>query len=106
MGHPEECAREAKNQEMAMIKMRLGFLIPVFLLCTPLCAQAQGTAQQNGIRSGQVGTSSPGAASPSPANSPSNPPSRNSAGTGQGRSEGALGLTPQLQRELGIHRQQ
>jgi hypothetical protein len=43
---------------MAMIKTRLGFLIPVFLLCTPLCALAQGTSQQNGIRSGQVGTSS------------------------------------------------
>jgi hypothetical protein len=89
-----------------MIKTRLGFLIPVFLLCTPLCALAQGTSQQNGIRSGQVGTSSPGAASPSPANSSSSTPSRNSVGTGQSRSQGAFGLTPQLQRELGINRQQ
>jgi hypothetical protein len=78
-------------------------LIAVFLLCTPLYALAQGTSLQNGNRSGYVGTSSPGATS---TNSPSGSPSRNSTGTSQSRSEGAYGLTPQLQKELGINRQQ
>jgi hypothetical protein len=87
----------------------VGFLIAVFLLCTPLCALAQGTSQQNGNRSGYVGTSSPGATSTNSTNStnsPSGSPSRNSVGTSQSRSEGAYGLTPQLQKELGINRQQ
>jgi hypothetical protein len=81
-------------------------LIAVFLLCTPLCALAQGTSQQNGNRSGYVGTSSPGATSTNSTNSPSGSPSRNSMATSQSRSEGAYGLTPQLQKELGINRQQ
>lgn len=37
-----------------MIKPRPGFLIIVFLLCTPPCALAQGTSQQNGIRGGYM----------------------------------------------------
>src|ERR1700744_371442 len=89
-----------------MIKMRLAFLPLLFLVGTPLCALAQGVSQQNGVRSGYVGTNSPGATSQRPINSPSNSPSRSSAGTGQGRTEGALGMTPQLQKETGISRQQ
>jgi hypothetical protein len=89
-----------------MVKTRLGLLIPVFVLCTPVCALAQVTSQQNGIRSGYVGASSPGATSPSSINNPQGLPPRNSVGTGQNRSEGAYGLTPQLQKELGIRRQQ
>ena len=90
-----------------MINPRAGFLMIVLLLCIPPCALAQGTSQQNGIRGGYVGTSSPGATSQSPINAPSSgSPSRNSTGTGQPRSEGAYGLTPQHQKELGISRQQ
>ncbi len=37
---------------------------------------------------------------------PSAAPAARNIGTGQGRTEGAMGLTPQLQRELGIGRQQ
>lgn len=84
----------------------LGFLTTISLLCMPLYAYAQGVSQQNGIRSGYVGTSSPGTTSTSSANSPSGSPARNSPGTVQPRSEGAYGLTPQLQKELGISRQQ
>jgi hypothetical protein len=93
------------NQEMIMIQMRLGFLIPVFLLYAP-CAMAQGTSQQTGVRSGYGGTGSPVATSPSSTSSPTVSPSRNPVGAGQSRSEGAYGLTPQLQKELGISRQQ
>jgi hypothetical protein len=83
------------------------FLITISLLCMPPCARAQGTSPQNGVRNGYVGTSSPGATSPSSTNGASSgSPSRNSTGTGQARSEGAYGLTPQLQKELGISRQQ
>jgi hypothetical protein len=79
----------------------------LFLLSASPCALAQGTSQQNNIRGGYVGPSSPSATSQSPANTPSlGSPSRNSTGTGQGRTEGAYGLTPQLQKELGIGRQQ
>ena len=46
-----------------MIKLRSGFLISVFLVCMPLYAFAQGTSQQNGVRSGYGGTSSTGATS-------------------------------------------
>jgi hypothetical protein len=88
-----------------MIKTRPGFLLAVFLACMPLCAFAQGTSQQTGIRSGYGGTSSPGATSRGSTNSPSGSTSRNSGGSGQSRSEGALGLSPQLQKELGIKQQ-
>jgi hypothetical protein len=84
----------------------LGILTVVSLLCMPLHTHAQGTSQQNGTRNGYVGTGSPGMTSISTPNSPAGSPSRNAAGTGQSRSEGAYGLTPQLQKELGIGRQQ
>jgi hypothetical protein len=88
-----------------MIKLRPGFLIAVVLACAPSCTFAQGTSQQNGVRSGYGSTSSPGTTSQGSTNSPSGTASRNSTGSGQGRSEGALGLTPQLQKELGIKQQ-
>jgi|EndMetStandDraft_5_1072996.scaffolds.fasta_scaffold857920_2 hypothetical protein len=77
------------------------------LLGISLSAHAQGT-YPNGIRGGYTGTapSSTTSTSTSPA-SPSNPaPATKNLGTGQGRTEGAMGLTPQLQREMGIGRQQ
>ena len=71
-------------------------------------AWAQGTSS-NGIRNGygSVTPSSPSSGGAT-AGSNSNPSSgnRNPTVTSQGRSEGALGLTPQLQKELGISRQQ
>jgi hypothetical protein len=77
------------------------------LLGTSACAHAQGT-YSNGIRNGYTGSapSSTISTTTSPV-SPSNPaPTTRNLGTGQGRTEGAMGLTPQLQRELGIGRQQ
>jgi hypothetical protein len=88
-----------------MIKT-LGFLTTTSLLCMPLYAHAQAVVQQNGIRSGYAGTSSPDTSSAGTTNSPYGSPARNSPGTSQPRSEGAYGLTPQLQKELGISRQQ
>jgi hypothetical protein len=88
-----------------MIKAIPGLLTAVFV-CSPLCALAQSTSQQSGIRSGYVGTNSTGATSPSSTTTSSGSPSRNPVGTGQSRPEGAYGLTPQLQKELGISRQQ
>jgi len=82
-------------------------LVGATLLGTCLSAHAQGT-YSNGIRSGYAGTapSSTTSTTTSPA-SPSNPaPATRNLGTGQGRTEGAMGLTPQLQREIGIGRQQ
>jgi hypothetical protein len=84
----------------------LGFIVTVSLLGMPLCGHAQGTSQQSGTRGGYAGSSSPAAAPTNSNNSPSVAPSRNSAGTSQNRTEGAYGLTPQLQKELGITRQQ
>jgi hypothetical protein len=84
------------------------------LLVTSLLAGAYASAQgtySNGIRSGYVGptsgtqSSTTNGTSGSPTTSYSSPATRN-PGTGQGRTEGAMGLTPQLQRELGISRQQ
>jgi hypothetical protein len=95
-----------------MIKERLIFLVAIFLLCTPSCIRAQGTYTQNGIRNGYgggpVGPSTSPASTNTPAGSPSKSSSgnRNSIGTGQSLSEGAFGVSPQLQRELGISRQQ
>jgi hypothetical protein len=89
-----------------MIKLRPGFLIAVILACAPPCAFAQGTSQQTaGVRSGYGKTSSSGATSQGSTNSPSGSTSRSSGAGGQGRSEGALGMTPQLQKELGIKQQ-
>lgn len=94
-----------------MIKERLIFLVAIFLLCTPPSIRAQGT-YANGIRNGYGGGSVGAATSPASTNTPAGSPSkissgnRNSIGTGQSPSEGAFGLTPQLQRELGLNRQQ
>ena len=89
-----------------MIKERLGILIATFLLCVPLSAHAQGTYTEGGVRNGywrrinwssefaDFGNTAAGSASITPS------ANRNS-GTGQKPSEGAFGLTPQLQKELG-----
>jgi hypothetical protein len=82
----------------------LGFIIAVSLLGMPPCAHAQGTSQQNS-RGGYVGSSGPGAAPTTSNSNPSVVAPRNSVGAGQSR-EGALGLTPQHQKELGISKQQ
>ncbi len=80
------------------------------MLTMSLAAHAQGTGS-NGVRSGYAGTPSApqnSTSSGTPASGASSypvPVTRN-LGTGQGRTEGAMGLTPQLQRELGITRQQ
>lgn len=77
------------------------------LLGTSASAYAQGT-YSNGIRNGYAGSAprSTISTTTSPV-SPSSPaPTPRNLGTGQGRTEGAMGLTPQLQRELGIGRQQ
>ena len=78
---------------------------------TSMSVAAQGTSS-NGIRSGYTGgysgtTSSSSTSSTTSAGSggSSTPVPRN-LGTGQGRTEGAMGLSPQLQREMGISRQQ
>jgi hypothetical protein len=99
-----------------MIKERLGILIATSLLCVPLCARAQGTTYTQGsIRNGygggygggSIGTTSSPPSVNGAAGSASIPSvNRNSMGTGQKPAEGALGLTPQLQKELGINRQQ
>jgi hypothetical protein len=92
-----------------MIEGRPVFLAMTLLLGTSLCAQAQGT-YPNGIRNGYGNgtTTAPASTAAAPTGSTSTVPSvnRNSMGTGQSRPEGALGLTPQLQKELGIGRQQ
>jgi hypothetical protein len=97
-----------------MIKERLGFflLIAVFLVCLPLSARAQGTYTQNGIRNGYGGGSIGTTSSPTSTNTAAGSPSsiasgnRNSMGSSQKPAEGTFGLTPQLQKELGIGRQQ
>jgi hypothetical protein len=104
--------RWGRTEIEQIMKERLIFLVTIFLLCTPSSIPAQGTYTQGGIRSGYGGGSIGTASSPTSANtaagSASITPSvnRNSMGTGQKPSEGALGLTPQLQKELGIGRQQ
>jgi hypothetical protein len=89
-----------------MVK-ELTVLVAVVLLCTSLGARAQGT-YTNGIRGGYGGAATSPRAGNTPAGSTSSTSSgnRNSMGTGGSHSEGALGLTPQLQKELGIKRQQ
>ena len=88
--------------------------LKALLLVTSLLAGAHAWAQgtsSNGIRSGYAGptsgtqSSTSSGTSVSPTTSYPAPATRN-LGTGQGRTEGAMGLTPQLQRELGIGRQQ
>lgn len=64
-------------------------------------------ANSNGIRSGYGGhlNTQPAKVAPGSSSSTESSGSRNPA-TGRGRKEGAMGLRPQLQRELGISRQQ
>lgn len=74
------------------------FAISGLVAVLPLSALAQGYSTPN--RSSGYPTQSQAGASTSPQGvARSSTP--NSA-TGQGRSEGAFGMTPQLQRELGI----
>jgi hypothetical protein len=69
-------------------------------------ALAQNT-NSNGIRSGYGGHFDTQPAKVAPASSSSTRSSGSpNLGTGRGRTEGAMGLSPQLQRELGIRRQQ
>ncbi|MGY4626739.1 hypothetical protein ACVWY3_004495 [Bradyrhizobium sp. USDA 4486] len=77
------------------------------LIATSHSAIAQGT-YPSGVRSGYTGTmsSSPTPMTSATGASPSPTPSTRNLGTGQGRTEGAMGLSPQLQKELGIGRQQ
>jgi hypothetical protein len=86
-----------------MVKV-LGFIVTVSLLGMSPCAHAQGTSQQN-YRGGYVGSGSPSAAPTTSNSNPSVVAPRNSMGSGQNR-EGALGLTPLHQKELGISKQQ
>lgn len=77
------------------------------LIATSPSAVAQGT-YPSGVRSGYTGTAS-GSSTPTTAatgTSSSPAPATRNLGTGQGRTEGAMGFTPQLQKELGIGRQQ
>jgi hypothetical protein len=91
-----------------MTKQHLGFLAAIFILCTPLSAQAQG--YPTGIRTGTNGSTSSGSATSSTQTSTTSasraPAGNRNMGTGQTQPEGALGMTPQLQKELGISRQQ
>ena len=85
------------------------FVAIALLIGTPLSAAAQGT-YTNGVRSGYAGTTSSSPAAPS-TGSPTgqitaSPQTSRNLGTGQGRTEGAMGLSPQLQREMGLSRQQ
>jgi hypothetical protein len=77
-------------------------------LGTSLPAVPQGT-YPNGVRSGYAGTNSSSSTTTSAGSSTgassATQASRN-LGTGQGRTEGAMGLSPQLQKEMGISRQQ
>jgi hypothetical protein len=81
-----------------------GILVVLLLFGGSAWAQGTNTA---GIRSGYgAAASPPSTASPGTTSSGASPRPQNSIGTGQRRSEGAFGLSPQLQRELGISRQQ
>jgi len=87
--------------------MKYGTLLAAAMLIGTSCsAEAQGT-YASPARNAQ-GTSASGAVN-SPNTSSATPayaaPAARNAGTGQGRTEGAMGLSPQLQREMGISRQ-
>jgi hypothetical protein len=106
------CLRETDIDLMIgqrLIGQGLGFLAAIFLLCAPLCANAQG--YPSGIKSGTNGSTPAAPAKPSnPGALPNTAPSTGAVGnrnmgTGQGRTEGAMGMTPQLQKELGLNRQ-
>lgn len=77
------------------------------VLGTSMPAEAQAT-YSNGLRSGYAGSApaSTGPTNTSPSTSPHLPPAGRNLGTGPGRNEGVMGLSPQLQKELGITRQQ
>jgi hypothetical protein len=82
------------------------------LLAASLIASGSASAQgiySNGIRSGYRSPvdSSPSTTTPAASSSTPSSSTRNlGTGTGRGRTEGAMGLTRRLQRELGIGRQQ
>lgn len=86
-------------------------LAVALLIGSSLSAAAQST-YANGVRSGYAGTTSRSTSSTATSTGSSavsvSPPSQSSRnlGTGQGRTEGAMGLSPQLQKEMGISRQQ
>jgi len=91
-----------------MMGKRAVLLALAAVLGTSMSAEAQGT-YPNGVRGGYAG-SAPVSASPTTSSPPPSPaypaPATRNLGTGQGRSEGAMGMTPQMQKELGITRQQ
>lgn len=87
------------------------FLAISLLFGTTLSASAQGT-YTSGARNGYAGTTSSSSSSAttstgsSAGTTSSSTQSPRNLGTGQGRIEGAMGLSPQLQKEMGISRQQ
>ncbi|QPF90301.1 hypothetical protein [Bradyrhizobium commune] len=95
-----------------MIGKRHLLLAVSLLASTPLSAAAQGT-YTNGVRSGYAGTTTSSSSSSTATSTGSSAGTASSSiqssrnlGTGQGRTEGAMGLSPQLQKEMGISRQQ
>jgi hypothetical protein len=81
-------------------------LAGALLIGTAFSAKAQGTYAAP-TRNGQgVGTANGSSTSNTSSTVPSYAaPAARNGGTGQGRTEGAMGLSPQLQREMGIPRQ-
>ncbi|MCA6125498.1 hypothetical protein J6500_26905 [Bradyrhizobium sp. WSM 1704] len=82
-----------------MTKQRIVAATIALLLLAPVGAQAQGTSPvtRSGATAGSgSGTTSAGRATPAT--------SGTSTGTSRSR-EGAMGMTPQLQREVGIKKQ-
>lgn len=94
-----------------MTDKRHPLLAVCLLIGTTLSAAAQGT-YTNGVRSGYAGTTSNSSSSTatstgsSAGTTSSSTQAPRNLGTGQGRTEGAMGLSPQLQKEMGISRQQ
>jgi hypothetical protein len=86
------------------------YLAVALLMGTSMAVHAQVTSP-NGVRSGYSGGYSGSSGSStsnttSPGSAVSSTQTSRNLGTGQGRTEGAMGLAPQLQREMGISRQQ
>lgn len=82
-----------------MIKQRIAASTLALLLLVPVGAQAQGTSPVT--RNGATGGSATGATSSGRAT-----PATSGTSTSTSRSrEGAMGMTPQLQREVGIKKQ-
>lgn len=90
-----------------MTNKRHVLLAGAFLIGASVSAAAQSTSA-NGVRSGYTGTtsSSPASGATSTRSTSSQTQTSRNLGTGQGRTEGAMGLSPQLQREMGVSRQQ